>query len=84
MPSLYAPDGTELAYHVRGEGASLVCLPGGPGRASARLGDLGGLSAFVVQPGAGHYPWPDDPKWFVSTVTAFLDNENSLAACPRP
>jgi pimeloyl-ACP methyl ester carboxylesterase len=45
MPSLHAADGTELAYHVQGEGAPLVCLPGGPGRASAYLGDLGGLSA---------------------------------------
>ncbi|WP_405495895.1 alpha/beta fold hydrolase [Streptomyces sp. NBC_00096] len=38
-------DGTELAYHVRGEGEPLVCLPGGAMRASAYLGDLGGLSA---------------------------------------
>jgi hypothetical protein len=22
---------------------------------------------------AGHYPWLDDPGWFVSAVTAFLD-----------
>ena len=27
---------------------------------------------FVVQPGAGHMPWLDDPEWFVSAVTAFL------------
>ncbi|MCJ0875067.1 alpha/beta fold hydrolase [Streptomyces sp. AP-93] len=40
-----APDGTELAYHVQGEGEPLVCLPGGAMRASAYLGDLGGLSA---------------------------------------
>ncbi|MET9852262.1 alpha/beta hydrolase [Streptomyces sp. NPDC006450] len=39
------PDGTELAYHVQGEGEPLVCLPGGAMRASAYLGDLGGLSA---------------------------------------
>jgi proline iminopeptidase len=45
MPSFHAADGTVLAYHVRGEGAPLVCLPGGPGRASAYLGDLGGLAA---------------------------------------
>ncbi|OIJ95251.1 alpha/beta fold hydrolase [Streptomyces colonosanans] len=37
-------DGTELAYHVSGEGLPLVCLPGGP-TDSAYLGDLGGLSA---------------------------------------
>lgn len=45
MPTFHAPDGTELAYHVRGEGAPLVCLPGGPMRQSSYLGDLGGLSA---------------------------------------
>ncbi|MER5765519.1 alpha/beta hydrolase [Streptomyces sp. NPDC002082] len=40
-----AHDGTELAYHVQGEGEPLLCLPGGAMRASAYLGDLGGLSA---------------------------------------
>lgn len=45
MPVFHAADGTRLAYHRRGEGAPLVCLPGGPMRDSAYLGDLGGLSA---------------------------------------
>lgn len=36
-------DGTELGYDVAGDGAPLVCLPGGPGRAAEYLGDLGGL-----------------------------------------
>jgi hypothetical protein len=44
MPAFTAPDGTELAYHVVGEGEPLLCLPGGPMRASAYLGDLGGLA----------------------------------------
>jgi proline iminopeptidase len=44
MPSFHAFDGTELAYHVHGDGDPLICLPGGPMRASACLGDLGGLS----------------------------------------
>ncbi|GAA2306536.1 alpha/beta hydrolase [Streptomyces caniferus] len=44
MPAFTALDGTELAYHVVGEGEPLLCLPGGPMRASAYLGDLGGLS----------------------------------------
>jgi hypothetical protein len=39
MPSLRAPDGTELAYHLKGEGRPLICLPGGPMRDSAYLGD---------------------------------------------
>lgn len=45
MPTFCAADGTELAYHVRGEGVPLICLPGGPMRESSYLGDLGGLSA---------------------------------------
>ena len=40
-----ADDGTPLAYHRTGAGAPLVCLPGGPMRSAAYLGDLGGLSA---------------------------------------
>ncbi|WP_369245028.1 alpha/beta fold hydrolase [Streptomyces sp. R41] len=44
MPTFTAPDATQLAYHVEGEGEPLLCLPGGPMRASAYLGDLGGLS----------------------------------------
>ena len=44
MPAFIAFDGTGLAYHVRGDGDPLICLPGGPMRASAYLGDLGGLS----------------------------------------
>ncbi|MEV0173638.1 alpha/beta hydrolase [Streptomyces sp. NPDC050803] len=45
MPIFTAPDGTALAYHSQGEGNPLVVLPGGPMRASAYLGDLGGLAA---------------------------------------
>lgn len=44
MPTFSAFDGTELAYHLVGQGEPLLCLPGGPMRASAYLGDLGGLS----------------------------------------
>ena len=49
MPAFPAPDGTEVAYYVIGSGsdsaAPVICLPGGPMRASAYLGDLGGLAA---------------------------------------
>lgn len=27
---------------------------------------------LVMQPGAGHFPWLDDPAWFPPTLTAFL------------
>ncbi|MEU2391238.1 alpha/beta fold hydrolase [Streptomyces sp. NPDC007369] len=45
MPSFTTRDGTELAYHVKGKGEPLVCLPGGAMRASEYLGELGGLTA---------------------------------------
>lgn len=45
MPTFRAADGTDLAFSVQGEGEPLVCIPGGPMRASAYLGTLGGLSA---------------------------------------
>ena len=140
MPRFHAADGTELAYHVRGAGTPLVCLPGGPGRASAYLDDLGGLSAHrqlimldtrgtgmsavpadpasyrcdrlvedvdalrehlsldrlgllghsagasvAAQYAANHQgrlgklALQDDARWFVSTVTEFLDGP-----CPQP
>ncbi|MEU4834769.1 alpha/beta hydrolase [Streptosporangium sp. NPDC023615] len=45
MPAFSARDGNDLAYHAFGEGAPVICLPGGPMQDSAYLGDLGGLSA---------------------------------------
>jgi pimeloyl-ACP methyl ester carboxylesterase len=27
---------------------------------------------LAVQPGAGHFPWLDDPAWFTAALTAFL------------
>lgn len=45
MATFRAPDRTSLAYRTAGDGPPLVCLPGGPMRASAYLGDLGGLAA---------------------------------------
>jgi len=38
-----AEDGTRLAVHRLGAGPPLLCVPGGPGRASAYLETLGGL-----------------------------------------
>ncbi|MFI6181962.1 alpha/beta fold hydrolase [Nonomuraea sp. NPDC051191] len=64
MPSFLAHDGTELAYHVHGTGEPLVCLPGGPGRASRYLGDLGGLPRRLILldgRGTGDSAIPSDP-----------------------
>lgn len=46
VPTFSAADGTSLAYRVLGEGTPLICVPGGPMRASSYLGDLGGLSRY--------------------------------------
>jgi pimeloyl-ACP methyl ester carboxylesterase len=46
MPTFSAPDETKLTYHEYGDGAPVVCLPGGPMQASAYFGELGGLSAY--------------------------------------
>jgi len=60
-------DGTRLSYTEVGSGPRLVCLPGGPGRASAYLEDLGGLSAdrtLVLLDGraTGRSEVPADPS----------------------
>ncbi|MXM65984.1 alpha/beta fold hydrolase [Streptomyces sp. HUCO-GS316] len=66
MPTFTAPDGTVLAYHVRGEGDPLLVLPGGPMWASTYLGDLGGLDAhrrliLLDLRGTGDSEVPADP-----------------------
>jgi proline iminopeptidase len=84
VPALRAFDGTELAYHVRGAGAPLVCLPGGPMRASAYLGDLGGLGrrrqlVMLDLRGTGESAVPADPSSYrcdrlVDDVVALMDH----------
>lgn len=66
MPTFLTPDGTELSYSVQGDGAPLVCVPGGPMRASAYLGTLGGLSEsrqliMLDLRGTGRSAAPADP-----------------------
>lgn len=41
-------------------------------RVAAPVADVFPHAEAVVQPGAGHYPWLDDPRWFVRRVAAFL------------
>jgi proline iminopeptidase len=69
MPTFCTPAGTELAYHIHGEGVPLVCLPGGPMRESAYLGDLGGLSGhrqliMLDLRGTGKSAFPADPEGY--------------------
>ncbi|MER6996681.1 alpha/beta hydrolase [Streptomyces sp. NPDC000410] len=69
MPMFSAYDGTQLAYHLEGDGEPLICLPGGPMRASAYLGDLGGLTTHrrlvrLDLRGTGDSAMPDDPATY--------------------
>lgn len=84
MPTFTAADGTRLAYHLRGAGAPLAVLPGGPMRASAYLGDLGGLAAhrrlaLLDLRGTGDSAAPADPATYrcdrlVDDVEAWRDH----------
>ncbi|WP_307665265.1 alpha/beta fold hydrolase [Streptomyces sp. V1I1] len=58
-----------LSYHLTGEGEPLIVLPGGAMRASAYLGDLGGLSAhrqlvLLDLRGTGDSAVPADPATY--------------------
>lgn len=69
MPFFHTYDGTELTYHLQGEGEPLICVPGGPMRAAVYLGDLGGLSAhrqlvLLDLRGTGDSAVPDDPATY--------------------
>ncbi|GAB3151883.1 alpha/beta hydrolase [Amycolatopsis stemonae] len=71
MPIFPAPDGTALACRLLGSGGEppLVCLPGGPMRAGAYLGELGGLAARrrLAVPdlrGTGESEEPADPATY--------------------
>jgi len=96
MPTFSAHDGTDLAYHVLGDGDPVICLPGGPMQDAAYLGDLGGLPAhrrlLMVDPrGTGRSATPLDPASYrcdrlVADVEALrehlgLDRFDLLAHC---
>lgn len=69
MPTFHTYDGTELAYHLEGQGTPLICLPGGATRASSCLGNLGGLDGhrqlvLLDLRGTGDSAVPDDPATY--------------------
>ena len=84
MPTFTTADGTRLAHHLRGDGETLAVLPGGPMRASAYLGDLGGLTArrrlaLLDLRGTGDSAVPADPATYrcdrmVADVEAWREN----------
>jgi proline iminopeptidase len=91
-----APDGTRLAYRAFGDGAPVICVPGGPMQDTAYLGDLGGLSAhheliMMDLRGTGRSAVPEDTTSYrcdrlVDDVEALrrhlgLDRVDVLAHC---
>ncbi|MFE0426334.1 alpha/beta fold hydrolase [Streptomyces sp. NPDC058953] len=69
MDRFAAFDGTPLACRISGSGEPLICLPGGPMRAAAYLGDLGGLTVdrrlVLLDPrGTGASGAPADPDTY--------------------
>lgn len=65
MDTFESTDGTRLAYHRIGGGDPLICIPGGPMQTSAYLGDLGGLSAILLDlRGTGGSAAPADPATY--------------------
>ncbi|EOY52165.1 alpha/beta fold hydrolase [Streptomyces lividans] len=51
---------------------------GGPSPEPARrCADVFPRAGPAVQPGAGHYPWLDDPRWFAHRIAAFLGPNRS-------
>ncbi|MDX3235212.1 alpha/beta hydrolase [Streptomyces sp. ME03-5709C] len=71
----FDPDGTRAAL---GRLAAPVLLLAGQvdlGAPPAAVAEFAGLfpdAALAVQPGAGHFPWLDDPGRFVAAVAEFL------------
>jgi pimeloyl-ACP methyl ester carboxylesterase len=43
-----------------------------PPKCAAEYAGLFRQAELAVQPGGGHYPWLDDPEWFVPTLAGFL------------
>ncbi|WP_414507345.1 alpha/beta fold hydrolase [Streptomyces sp. NEAU-L66] len=74
----FAPDAARAA--LEGMDARVLLLAGefdsGPlPRIAADIAKLLPRAELAVQPGAGHYPWLDDPRRFTRTVAAFLGQE---------
>ncbi|WP_030384999.1 alpha/beta fold hydrolase [Streptomyces sp. NRRL S-241] len=71
----FDPPATRAA--LAGCGTAVLLLAGefdvnSPPRSVAESAELFPGAAYVVQRGAGHYPWLDDAERFVETVAAFL------------
>ncbi|MER5466072.1 alpha/beta hydrolase [Streptomyces sp. NPDC002668] len=71
----FDPDATRAA--LARFGGPVLLLAGevdlnSPPRATAEFTELFRNAELVMQSGAGHFPWLDDPDRFVATIAAFL------------
>lgn len=58
-----------------------------PPRNAAEYAGLSEHAALAVQPGAGHFPWLDDPAWFTRDtggLTRLTASSSILAATVAP
>ncbi|MFD9503317.1 alpha/beta fold hydrolase [Streptomyces sp. NPDC060035] len=83
MTAFTAHDGTELAHRSCGEGAPVLCLPGGPMQDSVYLGNLGGLSEhrqliMLDLRGTGRSAVPEDVSSY--RCDRLVDDVESLRA----
>ncbi|MGW2744082.1 alpha/beta fold hydrolase [Streptomyces sp. NPDC001450] len=82
----FTPDGTRAALTALTAPVLVYAgeLDGGPRPDLARRTAEAFPNAEVtVQPGAGHYPWLDDPEHFVRRTLAFLDGDTVSPAADR-
>ncbi|CAM5498337.1 alpha/beta fold hydrolase [Streptomyces coeruleorubidus] len=91
--ALYASDGAFDPHVTR---SSLAAFPSpvlvlageydvaGPARVMKEYAGLFPGAELVVQYGAGHFPWKDDPKRFVTALAAFLDQASVSSPQPAP
>lgn len=82
-PGAFEPEATRAA--LAAFTAPVLVLAGEvdvntPPRIAAELAAIFPDARLALQPGAGHYPWLDDPAWFTSAVAAFLDDGFVAAA----
>ncbi|WP_232072652.1 alpha/beta fold hydrolase [Phytohabitans flavus] len=72
-----AIDPAAVRAALAGLGASVLLVAGeyDVGLPPKRAADFAGMFAraeLAVAPGAGHFPWLDDPQWLVATLSGFL------------
>ncbi len=72
----FTPDATRSALARFASPVLLLAGEVDPGAPPATVAEFAGVfphAEFVVQPGAGHHPWLDDPERFAAATAGFLE-----------